>query len=589
MAFPSIRGTPTYGDTGGNVTTFEVTLPSDVQAGDVIAIAVATDGDQTGNPALTIPSDHSGWRKWYAFGHVWYDAYDTAIGSPVATTDGSATGQVFYKIADGSEGGTTVTVNLSASEAAAWTATVLQNVDTSGYGSSPYGPPLTSANSGGGTGNPDPPSLTSGFGAVDTLWMAVGDWDGNRALTSYAQYYTLGQAQARVAASTGCGVVSAYRQVQTATEDPGNYTLAAADGWIGFTLAFKYGVATKNAALTLLDAGRAQYAPEVRPDQFVAAPLLDAARSQYAPTVVPDQPIVLAFLDSGPAQYAPTAKPINGLTLGLLDASPTVYAPSVLAEQSVTLALLDAAPAQYAPTLVKMGGTQDATLTFLDAGAAQYAPSVLADQAVTMSLLDAGPTVYVPEVIPGPLGITATLLDTGRAVYAPTVTPGPVSVGLTTLDASRAQYAPTLTTEANVFLTLIDGQPTVFAPTVTPELAAALTLLDSSPDLYPPTASQLGGPQTATATLLDAARALYPPSLLALASEIIPLLDAGRAMYAPTLELGPTPVGLAFLDAARAQYLPALRVAGRPRGSSLPRTHAGGARSRGSTAARDHA
>jgi hypothetical protein len=73
----------------------------------------------------------------------------------------------------------------------------------------------------------DLPSLTSGFGAVDTLWLAVALWDnGTIGIGSYPAGYSGGQA---IASGTlvDPGIGSARKTTATASEDPGTITTAS--------------------------------------------------------------------------------------------------------------------------------------------------------------------------------------------------------------------------------------------------------------------------------------------------------------------------------------------------------------------------
>lgn len=90
-------------------------------------------------------------------------------------------------------------------------------------------PTATLSNSGGSTSTPNPPSHTSGFGAVSTLWIAgagmQADASGDTFSAAPTNYTNLLQS----GEDTGDFAVlgSARRFVSAASEDPGTFTYAA--------------------------------------------------------------------------------------------------------------------------------------------------------------------------------------------------------------------------------------------------------------------------------------------------------------------------------------------------------------------------
>lgn len=88
-----------------------------------------------------------------------------------------------------------------------------------------------SAGATGTSTTPNPDSLTSGFGAVDTTWIAVKN--SGAGVSSNPTNYTNGQTQA------GYGLTSSERNVNGASENPGTYTDASSTTWVAFTIAVR--------------------------------------------------------------------------------------------------------------------------------------------------------------------------------------------------------------------------------------------------------------------------------------------------------------------------------------------------------------
>ncbi|MCJ7575163.1 MAG: hypothetical protein MUO80_00495, partial [Dehalococcoidia bacterium] len=126
---------------GSDTTGHNVTMPATVNAGDLLIVLFTNDGDAT----VTTPSE-------------W-----TELASNEA--DGAVRLSVYYKIAAGTEGGTTVNFVTSASEQAA--AQVYRITDW--HGTTP--PEISTAATGDGT-TPDPSSLNpAGWDVANTLWL----------------------------------------------------------------------------------------------------------------------------------------------------------------------------------------------------------------------------------------------------------------------------------------------------------------------------------------------------------------------------------------------------------------------------------
>ena len=140
---------------------------------------------------------------------------------------------------DGTEGGS-ITVSLGNSRAGA--AQVYQIYDWGGT----IGTDIASAVfflSSGTSWNP--PSLTSGFGAVDALWIAAAHTgDDDIAVTAYPTNYTNGTDTSCGAGANASGrVATARRELNAASEDPGPFTGASSEEQSNYTVAIEDGVA----------------------------------------------------------------------------------------------------------------------------------------------------------------------------------------------------------------------------------------------------------------------------------------------------------------------------------------------------------
>lgn len=225
MAFPSIAGTPLATTQAAATATRDITIPSGVVAGEMLIAAITT---SNGSAVTFTPP--AGWSA--------------VTGAAVSSTDSN--GDAFWKIADGTEGGTTVTTTASGSStnscaccyriSGADGATAPEAISTSGAGTSP-----------------NPPSLSPSWGAADTLWIAE---FGKRAAATFGSYpanYTLGQVTGNI---SGCRTAMAARELNTASEDPGAFSIGSAVGWQAMTIAVKPG-ASSIAAGTASGAGTA--------------------------------------------------------------------------------------------------------------------------------------------------------------------------------------------------------------------------------------------------------------------------------------------------------------------------------------------
>ena len=196
---------------GTDTTDHYVSMPATVNAGDLLIVLFTNDGGAT----VTTPG---GWNL----------LASDANGTQVRLS-------VYYKIAAGTEGGTTVNFITSASEQAA--AQVYRI--TNWHGTTP---PEISTAATGADAAPDPASLNpAGWDVADTLWLAVagqdrGDQSGT---TAYPVSYTDGTSTLSSAGTRSCRTHSARRVLAAASEDPGAFTIPVSEQWVAFTIAVR--------------------------------------------------------------------------------------------------------------------------------------------------------------------------------------------------------------------------------------------------------------------------------------------------------------------------------------------------------------
>lgn len=221
MAFPTIADADTTsGEQASNSSSWTLTYPGNIAAGDLLILIAAIDG----GPTATLPA---GW---------------TRIGFP----EGAVVLQAAKKKADGSESGT-FTMTLSASEQGAWrifripAATWEGTLGTETF----FG---NDANSGGaaavgtfGTSStPNPPSLDPATWATeDTLWIAACAVDTSRTISGYPSNVTDRQTVQVSGGSNGATLGVATVESASASLDPDTFAISASDDWAVVTIAIR--------------------------------------------------------------------------------------------------------------------------------------------------------------------------------------------------------------------------------------------------------------------------------------------------------------------------------------------------------------
>jgi hypothetical protein len=198
---------------GTDTTSHYVNMPATVNAGDLLIVLFTNDGSAT----VTTPD---GWSL----------LASNARGTAVRLS-------VYYRIAAGTEGGTTVNFVTSASEQAA----VQVYRITDWHGTTP--PEISTAATGTSTA-PNPAFLNpAAWDVADTLWLAVAGQDrGDQSgITAYPSSYEDGiSTQSSVPAMTGvCRTHSARGVLAVASENPSAFTIPVSEEWVAFTIAVR--------------------------------------------------------------------------------------------------------------------------------------------------------------------------------------------------------------------------------------------------------------------------------------------------------------------------------------------------------------
>jgi hypothetical protein len=209
-----------YDTTSGTVTSnsssWTLTYPTNIAAGDLLLAFLSMDGG-----AVSSPTWPAGWA-----------------GSTTGWTSTANTLLMRVKNAAGSETGTFSVTGLN-SEQGAWAiwripagtwygVNVLDNVATAN---------ATTSNA-----NPDPPSLDpANWGTENTLWFAVMSADTSRTVSAYpSSPDTFTNTGSLVSGGTGGATLAWARLEKNASSvDPGTFTISSSDDWVAATIAIR--------------------------------------------------------------------------------------------------------------------------------------------------------------------------------------------------------------------------------------------------------------------------------------------------------------------------------------------------------------
>ncbi|HNR55182.1 MAG TPA: hypothetical protein PKJ19_08455, partial [Flavobacteriales bacterium] len=206
--YPSVASSTSSAKTSASGTTHTVSLPTGIQNGDLLLVFWVD-----ANTASTV-SLPGGWTGLY-------DMVGTANQRRVAA----------YRVADGSEG-STVNFTTSAAERSAHTAYRIAKGSYTGVPTA--GTTISNIST-----TIDPPSNTSGFGNVPTLWIAAAHISGIASSTAPASYGDLLEGYTGSTGTDHARMATSLRELQAASEDPGTIALGSSQTWGANTVAIQ--------------------------------------------------------------------------------------------------------------------------------------------------------------------------------------------------------------------------------------------------------------------------------------------------------------------------------------------------------------
>lgn len=205
MSFPQVAATNSSTETG-NETTHTVSLPSNIQSGNLLIVVFATDGDNT----IIWPE---GWNEIFE-----------VSGGALAFLG------VAWRKADGNEGAS-ITVTSSSSEQSAHI-----SYRITGHEDPLSQPPEVSSGETGSNATPDPDSLTPTGGTEDYLWIAATGIGKTPSIVSYPTNYSSG-IECLSDGTGGCVNATAQRELNSTSENPGVFTVSSTGEWVACTIA----------------------------------------------------------------------------------------------------------------------------------------------------------------------------------------------------------------------------------------------------------------------------------------------------------------------------------------------------------------
>jgi hypothetical protein len=226
MAFPDPASVTQTGFATA-ASSHSVAYPATVNSGDLLLLIFSA----RTNPTITTPT-----------------GYDLIVSGQAAGPAAGCFSGVYARIADGTEGGGSVSVSISLSRQAA-----AQVYRITGAYATTAGVEGAFVNVSPST-NPNPPSLSPSWSAEDTLWLAIScSADDDEVATAAPSNYTdLTQIASGGGANAGVSVISARRKINAASEDPGSFTLNESGNNGCFTVAIRPAAAGGGAAGRLI-------------------------------------------------------------------------------------------------------------------------------------------------------------------------------------------------------------------------------------------------------------------------------------------------------------------------------------------------
>ncbi|OGO35303.1 MAG: hypothetical protein A2Z03_07780 [Chloroflexi bacterium RBG_16_56_8] len=214
MSLPILRDS-NNGIQSSDTTSHTVNLPATVVSGDLLIVMMAFDG------APSVTWDNSSHGTWTQY---------------INTADGSSQVKlvIYAKVADGTEGGGTLSIGTGTSEQSAHRSVAYQNWE----GTLAGGLNVPAAASGAST-TPDPPAAGDSWGTVDRATIAVAAWDRNRSLSNYPANYNDNHYTDSSGGVSGTNIASAKRGAAEGSQNPGTFTISSSDEWVAATISIK--------------------------------------------------------------------------------------------------------------------------------------------------------------------------------------------------------------------------------------------------------------------------------------------------------------------------------------------------------------
>jgi hypothetical protein len=539
MAFPVIAD-QVKGSQTSNSTSWTLTYPSGISAGDLLLVLIGRDGS----------------------GSTWdLDAAGFTLVDAQTDGDGSACAMgIFAKEATGSESGNFTFSTTS--EQGVWLVLRI----TGWYGGSiPSG--SAPANHGDGLSTyilsdaTNSPSSTPIVGVVtdvafnptnwdveDTLWLAASAHDGTPTYNAKDSNYTYVVGMPETSGgSNGAGLAVSWRNNAVASENPGNYGLTASEQWVTAVIAIRPEAAGNvTVTPTTLAVVTARFAPTVTATnhQSVTPSTASLTLSAFAPVIRTTVTPTTASLST--ATFAPTVSTTNHQLVTPTTASLTTatFAPTVTttAHQTVTPTTASLSLSAFAPS-ANVGINVVPTTASLTLS--PFAPTVsttnhqlVTPDLATLSLATFAPTVATPVVV------TPTVASLSLSPFAPTVTAtDPKTVTPTTAALTLTTFAPVVTAvfDTRVTPTTASLATETFAPTVstTAHQLITPTTLSLSMTAFAPTVvatdHKVVTPSLATLSLLA-----FNPDVVASDHQLVTAATAAlvTASYAPNVRIG---------------------------------------------------
>ncbi|MCF6332668.1 MAG: T9SS type A sorting domain-containing protein [Draconibacterium sp.] len=223
--YPVVDGTA-ESEESSNTNLHKVALPINVESEDLLLI-FWTDGQKSG-ASVTMPV---GWSEIYAVNY----------------NDARYYG--WYKISDGNEGSEVIVLTNYINKSAHNSYRIAKGT----YSDIPVACIKT-----GSSASPDPPIFTSGFGAIKTLWIIASHSSGDdndpepTAPDEYTGYFIKSNYMDYTLAHP-VRMLTSRRELETATENPGSFTLGSSVDWAAVTVAVQGAREVPATSATILD------------------------------------------------------------------------------------------------------------------------------------------------------------------------------------------------------------------------------------------------------------------------------------------------------------------------------------------------